>query len=135
MPGVLCVVDVQEKLDNVLAAADDDNGKADDDDNGKAGDDNGKADDDDNGKETPFVPLIGDDARVIFGPVPPPRTQPRNYTPTFGKRGLEASEDESEDESDIEEVDPKTKKRFVCCRFCRFAQFSSHRFLQKEERK
>ena len=132
MPGVLCVVDVQEKLDNVLGAADDNNGKADDDDNGKA--------DDDNVKETPFVPLIGDDAMVIFGPVPPPRTQPRNYTPTFGKRGLEESEDESEDESDVEEVDPKTdkngkKKRFVCCRFCRFAQFSSHRFLQKEERK
>ena len=44
-----------------------------------------------------------------------------------------------EHESDVEEVGPKTdkngtKKRFVCCRFCRFAQFSSHRFLQKEER-
>jgi hypothetical protein len=82
MPGVLCVVDVQEKVDNVLAAAaDDDNGKADD-------DDNGKADDDDISKETPFVSLIGDDAKVQFGPAPPPPKQPRNYIPfpTFGKQ-------------------------------------------------
>jgi hypothetical protein len=28
---------------------------------------------------TPYVPLIGDDNNVRFGPVPPPNPQPRNY--------------------------------------------------------
>jgi hypothetical protein len=93
--------------------------------------------------DTPMVPLIGDDFNnTVFGPVKPPRQQPRNYTPTFasytpifGKRAQDTdsalAEDEMQerdsDERDSDESDeellkdkrkraaPKKRRCVLCC--------------------
>jgi hypothetical protein len=66
---------------------------------------------------TPVMPLLGDDYNnVEIGPVKPPRKQPLNYMPTFGRQALRS--DGSSDEDPLpKKPAPKTKKRrcVLCC--------------------
>ena len=64
---------------------------------------------------TPYVPLIGDDNNVRFGPVPPPNPQPRNYMPTFGRK---QPRDESSSDEDSPSKKPATSKKKRRCVLC-----------------
>ena len=65
---------------------------------------------------TPHVPLIGGEYNnVQIGPVKPPRKQPLNYMPTFGRQAPEA--DSPDEDPPPKKPAPKTKKRrcVLCC--------------------
>ena len=64
---------------------------------------------------TPYVPLIGDDNTVQFGPVPPPTPQPRNYMPTFGRK---QPRDESSSDEDSPSKKPAPSKKQLRCVLC-----------------
>jgi hypothetical protein len=64
---------------------------------------------------TPYVPLIGDDNNVRFGPVPPPNPQPRNYMPTFGRK---QPRDESSSDEDSPSKKPAPSKKQLKCVLC-----------------
>ena len=69
---------------------------------------------------TPYVPLIGDDNTVQFGPVPPPTPQPRNYMPTFGRQQPRdgSSSDESSSDEDLPLKKPASKSKKLRCVLC-----------------
>ena len=69
---------------------------------------------------TPYVPLIGDDNTVQFGPVPPPTPQPRNYMPTFGRQQPRdgSSSDEPSSDEDLPPKKPASKSKKLRCVLC-----------------